>query len=193
MLEVLVVDDRLSVRRGTELLLREAGLRVVGAVGDTDEARALVARRRHDVVVLEPCARRGDDALVLARELRDGPLVLYTDGPGMAAAAAVRAPGFVPKSAPPHVLIEAVRRVAGGGRFSDEQFAERTPGKAARLSPREREILGLLADGLTGAEIARQLFLSSETVRTHVRNATQKLGARTRTQAVAIAVRQEYS
>ncbi len=54
------------------------------------------------------------------------------------------------------------------------------------LSPREYEILGLLAEGLTGREIARRLFLSPETVRTHIRNATNRLGAKTRVQAVAI-------
>ena len=54
------------------------------------------------------------------------------------------------------------------------------------LSPREHEILGLLAEGLTGREIARRLFLSPETVRTHIRNATKRLGAKTRVQAVAI-------
>jgi DNA-binding CsgD family transcriptional regulator len=59
-----------------------------------------------------------------------------------------------------------------------------------QLSPREREILDLLADGMTGNAIAEHLFLSPETVRTHVRNATTKLGAKTRVQAVALAVRQ---
>jgi DNA-binding CsgD family transcriptional regulator len=60
----------------------------------------------------------------------------------------------------------------------------------AQLSPREHEILALLSEGLTGRAIARQLFLSPETVRTHVRNATTKLGAKTRVQAVAMLVRE---
>jgi DNA-binding NarL/FixJ family response regulator len=62
--------------------------------------------------------------------------------------------------------------------------------RLAQLSPREQEILELLSEGLTGCAIARRLFLSPETVRTHVRNATTKLGARTRVQAVAMLVRE---
>jgi DNA-binding CsgD family transcriptional regulator len=62
--------------------------------------------------------------------------------------------------------------------------------RLAPLSPREREILVLLSEGLTGRAIARRLFLSPETVRTHVRNATTKLGAKTRVQAVAMLVRE---
>jgi DNA-binding CsgD family transcriptional regulator len=60
------------------------------------------------------------------------------------------------------------------------------PVRPITLSPREYEILGLLAEGLTGREIARRLFLSPETVRTHIRNATKRLGAKTRVQAVAL-------
>jgi DNA-binding CsgD family transcriptional regulator len=75
---------------------------------------------------------------------------------------------------------EAVRvRVLSGGA---------DPPRLAELSPREHEILGLLSEGLTGQAIARLLFLSPETVRTHVRNATRKLGAKTRVQAVALLV-----
>lgn len=62
--------------------------------------------------------------------------------------------------------------------------------RLAQLSPREHEILALLSEGLTGRAIARRLFLSPETVRTHVRNATTKLGAKTRVQAVAMLVRE---
>jgi DNA-binding NarL/FixJ family response regulator len=100
------------------------------------------------------------------------------------------------KSSPPATLLEAVRRVANGEAFTDPDLARHLPvGGQARsrvslLSPRERQILGLLADGHSGAEIAQELFLSTETVRTHVRNAVRKLGARTRTQAVALVVRE---
>lgn len=63
------------------------------------------------------------------------------------------------------------------------------PPRAGRLSPREHEILGLLSEGLTGQAIAGRLFLSPETVRTHIRNATTKLGAKTRVHAVALMLR----
>jgi DNA-binding CsgD family transcriptional regulator len=67
------------------------------------------------------------------------------------------------------------------------------PPRAPRLSPREHEILGLLSQGLTGRAIARQLFLSPETVRTHIRNATTKLGAKTRVHAVALMLTRELA
>jgi DNA-binding NarL/FixJ family response regulator len=98
------------------------------------------------------------------------------------------------KSSPPARLIEALRSVAAGGSYVDPQLAgllaENTDlTRLSSLSPRELEILELLADGLNGQMIAERLFLSPETVRTHVRNATAKLGARTRVQAVALVVR----
>jgi DNA-binding NarL/FixJ family response regulator len=194
--EVIVIDDRLGVRRGTELLLRDSGFRVAGTADAVDVARGLLSRRRHDVALLEPAVGGGDGlwlATELMRQRRDVPLVLYTDGPALPAAAALGAPGFALKSSAPAVLTEAVRSVAAGGRFVDPALAERldaTPSKVLLLSPREREILELLGDGHTGVQIAQRLYLSAETVRTHVRNAVQKLEARTRTQAVALVVRE---
>jgi DNA-binding NarL/FixJ family response regulator len=202
-LEVIVADDELAVRRGVELLLRDAGFRVAGVAATVSETRALVTRRRFDVALME-LSLGGESTTGLAAELlRAGgpvPLVVYagreTPSHGLAAAAALDPPGFVLKSSPPAVLVDALREVASGGAFVDPELARRLPGPGRRprresiaaLSPREREVLGLLADGFSGAEIAGRLFLSAETVRTHVRNAIQKLGARTRTQAVAMLV-----
>ena len=94
-------------------------------------------------------------------------------------------------SSPVSTLVEALRTVAGGDSFTDPEVtslvAERSAAqRVTKLTPREREVLGLLADGYQGPEIAEQLFLSSETVRTHIRNAVGKLGARTRVQAAAM-------
>ena len=102
--------------------------------------------------------------------------------------------GFVLKSSPAPRLIEALRSVATGGHYVDADLAIQLSGgvelpRPTTLSQREGEILGLLAEGLNGQAIAERLFLSPETVRTHVRNATTKLGAKTRVQAVAIMVR----
>jgi DNA-binding CsgD family transcriptional regulator len=80
--------------------------------------------------------------------------------------------------------VQAMKPVHINIRMSPVGIAK--PPLPAPLSPREREILGLLAEGLTGREIARRLYLSPETVRTHIRNATTRLGAKTRVQAVAI-------
>lgn len=200
-IEVIVVDDHLSMRKGIELLLRQEGLRVVGVAGGLAEARALLERRRHDVALID--VHLGADSAVglveeVLRRNPDAAIVLYTGftGPdaGLEDAVRVGARGFVLKSSPPPRLIEALRVVAGGGAYVDPDLAAvlsqgSEVSRLGLLSPREREILDLLAEGLNGHAIAERLFLSPETVRTHVRNATTKLGAKTRVQAVALTVR----
>ena len=200
-LEVIVVDDHLAMRRGIELLLREAGFRIAGVAGTLDEARTVLSRRRFDVALLD--VQLGDENSVgLVEDLlaRDptAPIVLYTGYTGADSALhdAVRAGarGFVLKTSPAFRLTEALRAVAQGGTYVDPDLAAQIAegGELSRLgslSPRELEVLELLADGLNGQRIAERLFLSPETVRTHVRNATGKLGARTRVQAVAMVVR----
>ncbi|MEA2660815.1 MAG: hypothetical protein QOH08_387 [Chloroflexota bacterium] len=101
---------------------------------------------------------------------------------------------FVLHSSPASHVIDALRCVAAGGEYVDPALAallseDADASRLAQLSPREDQILGLLSEGLTGQAIALRLFLSPETVRTHVRNATTKLGAKTRVQAVALLVR----
>ena len=203
-IEIVIVDDQLAVRRGVELLLRDAGLRVAGLSASASAAARMLAHRRFDVALIESVIEGAPTAPLLAEliaERPELPVVVYAgrDEAGLAGAAAAAAagvPGLVLKSSPPATLLEAVRAVAGGTRFVDPEVRRRLPDRAVRparrgialLSPREREILGLLANGRSGSEIAAELFLSGETVRTHVRNAVQKLGARTRTQAVALLV-----
>lgn len=200
-LEVVVIDDHLAVRRGIELVLRDAGFRIAGVAGTLAEAAAVLARRRFDVALLD--VQLGEEsALGLVEDLlRDdpaAPIVLYTGytQPEGALHGAVRAGarGFVLKSSPPARLIDALRAVAAGGTYVDPALAAALAEggelhRLASLSDRELEVLQLLADGFTGQMIAERLFLSPETVRTHVRNATAKLGARTRVQAVAMVVR----
>ncbi|HEY0389908.1 MAG TPA: response regulator transcription factor [Gaiellales bacterium] len=103
--------------------------------------------------------------------------------------------GFLVKDATPDEVVRAVRIVGQGGAYVDPSLSGdllRGPGvgQLAGLSNREREILSMLADGVANKEIAARLFLSPETVRTHVRNAMRKLEADTRTQAVALAIRE---
>jgi DNA-binding NarL/FixJ family response regulator len=201
-IQVLVIDDHLAVRRGLELMLGEAGLVIAGVCG-AEEATELRRRGPSDVILLELHLRQGD-ASGLARALLDerppAPLVLTTaclePASALIAAAQLGAPGFVLKSSPPEMFVQALTTVAGGGRFVDPEVAglvaaEGEPSRLALLTPREREILGLLAEGCSGPEIAGRLFLSIETVRTHVGNAVTKLGARTRVEAVALLVRGE--
>jgi DNA-binding NarL/FixJ family response regulator len=91
------------------------------------------------------------------------------------------------------VLVEALREVGRGGRYFDRSFAPKNGngGSEKTLSRRESEILSLLAGGLTGEQIAQRLVLSPETIRTHIRNAMEKLDARSRVQAVVIALERD--
>lgn len=201
--EVLIADDQLAVRRGTELTLREAGFRVAGVAATVAEAAGLLRRRRYDVALVDTLLEDAPTAPMLSEllsERPDAPVIVFAgrDRAALGAVAGLGAPGLVLKSSPPPTLMQALRTVIGGRRFVDPLVAARVPEPARRtvrdgpalLSPREREILVMLAEGFSGAEIATRLFLSSETVRTHVRNAVQKLGCRTRTQAVALLIRQ---
>jgi DNA-binding NarL/FixJ family response regulator len=201
--EVLVADDQLAVRRGTELTLREAGFRVAGVAATVPEALGLLRRRRFDVALIDTLLGDALTAPLLTELLAErpaAPVIVFAgrDRVALGAAASAGPPGLVLKSSPPATLMQALRAVIGGRRFLDPLATARLPdpprraarGGTAQLSPREREILVMLAEGFSGAEIASRLFLSTETVRTHVRNAVQKLGCRTRTQAVALLISQ---
>ncbi|MFL5846389.1 MAG: response regulator transcription factor [Solirubrobacteraceae bacterium] len=199
-LELLIVEDHLAVRRGVELLLSGAGFRIAGVAGTVREARGLLERRRHDVALVDVTLSDGS-AIELVRDTLerdpDAPIVLYTgsgDSRTLNAAIDTGARGFVLKSAPPAALIEALEVVARGGTSVDsalvEVMAESESALAwATLSDREQEVVELLASGLNGEQIAERLVLSPETIKTHVRNAMLRLGARTRAHAVAIAIR----
>jgi DNA-binding NarL/FixJ family response regulator len=199
-LEVLIVEDHLAVRRGVELLLSGAGFRIAGVAGTVREARGLLDRRRHDVALVDIALSDGS-AVELLREIvrndADAPIVIYTgneESRSLATAMEAGARGFVLKSASPAMLIEALEVVARGGTFVDPDLAVAlTPTTASTawntLSGREQEVIELLAAGLNGEQIAARLVLSPETVKTHVRNAMQRLGARTRAHAVALAIR----
>jgi len=199
-IEVIVVEDQLMMRKAVELLLRHEGLRIAGVAGALGEARSLLARRRYDVVLLD-VHLGGESSLELVKELLDrdpaAAIVLYTGytdrSAGLDAAALAGARGFVLKGSPVPRLIEALRSVAAGGTYVDPDLASLLVESAhasplALLSPREGQVIDLLADGLNGHAIAERLVLSPETIRTHVRNATMKLGAKTRVQAVALVV-----
>src|ERR1700742_4333343 len=183
-LEVLIVDDHLAARRAMELLLRDAGLGVAVAPDNPDQACAELGKGGHDVALVEIRRRHGDGVALARAALEAGehgtPLVLctgYAAPPGpLRAAAELEAPGLVLTSSPVATVVDALRTVARGGRFVDPSvaplIAETDAARlVASLSPREREVLELLVDGYRGPEIAARLFLSLETVRTHIRNA----------------------
>jgi DNA-binding NarL/FixJ family response regulator len=162
-------------------------------------AEALVSLRRHEpdvaVIDLQLADRSG---LGLAREIRADPIevkiLIYTgsqDPQTLTDALEVGADGIVLKPGGLGSLLEALRAVDRGERHVDPALAEilrAAQGSEHLLTPRERQVLSLLAEGLSGEEAAERLVLSAETVRTHVRNAMGKLAARTRTEAVVRAL-----
>ncbi len=134
----------------------------------------------------------------IARSSPDTAVILYTafgDRALLTEALDAGARGFVLKEAPLAEVVRAVELVAGGRTYVDPVLAgvltsSEATEKLSRLTQRERDVLRLLADGKSNEEMGKELFISAETVRTHIRKAMNKLDADTRTQAVATALRQ---
>lgn len=197
---LMLIEDHLALRKGLELLLRARGFHVVGVAASEEEALRLVKARRPDVALVDLGLEGTSGTSLVKRVLDHHPaagVLIYTgssDPEELGAAARSGARGFALKSIDTADLVAAIRAVAAGGIWIDPALAGALAPPAAqtaRLSPREREILGLLASGATGEEAAGRLCLSPETVRTHVRNAMRKLDAHTRVHAIALAVQQD--
>lgn len=200
--KVVLVEDHEVLREGLGMLLRRRGFDVVAEVGTAAEGAAAITGQRPDVSVID-VALPGETGVELARRLlrADGTLgiLMYT---GSAERVLLRdalecgARGFVVKASPPSTFLSAVHAVAAGGSYFDPVvhsmlLSREVTDDVPALSVREREILDLLARGLTGEAAAARLHLSAETVRTHVRNAMRKLQAQTRTHAIVLALQQE--
>jgi DNA-binding NarL/FixJ family response regulator len=205
---VLVVDDQALVRAGfVKLLEPETDLRVVGEAGDGFEAVDAAARARPDVVLMDIRMPRLD-GIEATRRIRARPgaarvlvLTTYDLDEYVFDALKAGASGFLLKDAPADQLVAGIRVVAAGDallappvtRRLIEEFARRPtpppegPGELTALTAREREILTLIARGLTNSEIAGHLVLGGSTVKTHVGNILTKLGLRDRVQAVVLA------
>jgi DNA-binding NarL/FixJ family response regulator len=199
-ISVLIVEDHLAVRKGLELLLCGHGHQIVGATDDPERAMDIIELRRPDVALvdIDLGATSGTTLAQRVLRLRNGIGVLLYSGRQepelLADALACGAHGFALKAGPPGELLDAIAAVADGDSWLDPRLPRllrphTDPYPARRLSTREHEVLLLLADGMTGQSVAEQLFLSPETVRTHVRNAMRKLGAHTRSQAIAMLLR----
>jgi DNA-binding NarL/FixJ family response regulator len=181
-------------------VLIDAGVDVVGRASNGEEAAAKIEATRPTVAVVDVRMPRLNGIELAAQVSRTTPetaVILYTaygDRALLSEALDAGVRGFVLKEAPLQDLTRAVDMVAGGAVYVDPVLAgvlasaesERLP----QLTKREREVLRLLADGLSNEEIGKRLFLSPETVRTHVQKAMRRLEADTRTQAVALALRQ---
>jgi len=197
-IEIVIVDDHPPVRQGLELMLARQGFRMIGSAGSAQEGARMIRARRPDVALVDIDLGDGsgtDLAQALQADAIDTAIVLYTGSLEHAvidAAVASGARGLVLKSSPIEHLADALRAAAAGQTYVDRLITQ-LPGRAERhgvalISRREAEVLGMLSQGSTTERVAQDLFLSPETVQTHVRNATRKLGARGRLHAVILAL-----
>ena len=208
-IRVLLADDHQLVRTGFRVILEiEDDIEVVGEASDGGQAVDLAGRLRPDVVLMD-VEMPGMDGLEATRVITadDGPSVLilttFDRDEYLFAALQAGASGFLLKNGTPEALTEAVRVVARGDALLAAEITRRVIAAFARtgvsaaagpdtrrlqeLTPREHEVLVLLAGGATNAEIATALHLGETTVKTHVSRVLMKLGARDRTQAVVMA------
>jgi len=203
-IKVLIADDQALVRTGFRKILEsEPDLEVVGEAGDGGEAVETALLLRPDVVLMDIRMPRLD-GLEATRRLagKTRVLVLTTFDLNEYVYEALRAgaSGFLLKDAPADQLVTAIRVVAAGEallapsitRRLIEEFARRPlsndrPAELEGLSPRELEVLRLVARGLSNAEIAKELYVGDATVKTHVSRILQKLDLRDRVQAVVLA------
>ncbi|MDA0638252.1 response regulator transcription factor [Nonomuraea sp. MCN248] len=201
-IRVVLADDEDLVRTGLRIIIdAEPGLAVVGEAADGAAVLPVVRRERPDVVLMDVRmpALDGIEATRRLVALADPPKVLvvttFENDDHVYDALRAGADGFLLKRARPEELVRAVKLVASGESLlfpaAIRALAARRPaGRVAgvdRLTGREGDVLRLMARGLSNGEIAAELVVSTETVKTHVGNVLTKLGARDRTQAVIAA------
>lgn len=198
---VLVADDHPAVVEAVADVLSEHGIEIAGRARDGNDAVEQIELRKPTVALLDlrmPGQSGIDVARHVAKSVPETAVILYTafgDRALLTEALDAGARGFVLKEAPLAEVVRAVELVASGRTYVDPVLAGVLSSSAAtdkrlNLTERERDVLRLLADGMSNDEIGKVLFISPETVRTHVRKAMTKLDADTRTQAVATALRQ---
>jgi DNA-binding NarL/FixJ family response regulator len=204
-LRVVIADDQPMMRAGFKAVLEATGdIEVVGEAGDGAEAVEVATEQAPDVVLMDIRMPVMDGIEATRRLPRQKVLILTTFGVDDYIIAALRAgaSGFLLKDAPTAKVVEAVRAVAAGDAVLSptvtrqllDQVGRRLPAAVsqepeglAQLTEREREVLRMLAAGLTNAEIAGALVVSEATVKSHVSNLLGKLGLRDRVQAVIYA------
>ncbi|MDH6227620.1 response regulator transcription factor [Streptomyces sp. MJP52] len=206
--KVLLVDDHQVVRRGLRTFLEvQDDIEVVGEAGNGEEGVARAEELRPDVVLLD-IRMPGSDGIEALRRLRalGNParvlvVTSFTERRTVVPALRAGAAGYLYKDVDPDALAAAIRSVHAGQTVLQPEVAEALlsqeqgagEGRSATLTEREREVLDLIADGRSNREIARSLFLSEKTVKTHVSNILMKLDVADRTQAALWAVRHDLS
>jgi len=204
-IRVLLVDDQQMIRAGLRMLCdAQPDLEVVGEAGDGREAVALAGRLAPDVVVMDLRMPGVDGITATGRILAERPatrvLVLTTfgDDDHLYPALTAGATGFLLKDAPPDELLDGIRRAAvGDSPFSQEVLRRRVaravsarpeaPKVVAGLTDRERDVLDLVAEGLSNTEMAERLHIGETTVKTHITSLMTKTGAPNRVRLALLA------
>ncbi len=204
-IRILIVDDHAVVRKGLAMVLRlEASFEVVGEAGDGRQALELAQKLRPDLVLLDRKmpGMDGHETAVALRALMPGLKVLILTGAeldsGVYDLLAAGVDGYVLKDIDPQELKQAIRAVASGEAYLHPVVARMVldrmgglprPGLYSQLTPRELEVLHWLSTPLTYRQVAEQLHVSEETVRSHAKHILEKLGQPNRAQAVLAAMR----
>ena len=200
-ISVLLVDDHELIRQGLRRAFeRDGDFVVAGEAGTLADARRLIALSRPDVIILDVRLPDGN-GLQACRDIRADDdelgivvLTMYAGDDTLFEALDAGASAFVPKNAPSEDVVAAARHAASAPRaFTaadlNEAMKRKLSPSGPQLSPREAEVLGLLADGLGVAQISKKLFISESTTKTHISKLYDKLGAGNRAQALMTALR----
>ena len=201
MISVLLVDDHELIRQGLRRAFeRDGDFEVVGEAATVADARRLLGMSTPNVMILDVRLPDGNGLEATRKFRADNPelgiviLTMYAGDEQLFEALEAGASAFVPKNSPSEDVVAAARHAASSPRaFTASDLAEamkrRMSPTGPQLSPREREVLGLLADGLGVAQISRQLYISESTTKTHISKLYEKLGAGNRAQALMTALR----
>jgi DNA-binding NarL/FixJ family response regulator len=196
-IRILVVDDHFMVRLGLiGAISTEPDIEIVGEASNGVDALECFQRLRPDITLMDgilpdihgvEVIRR---ILVIAPEARVIMVSINETAEDIHRAMDAGARGYMPKSSEKDAIVMAIRKVAAGGRFLSPEFAKRLAERDLMplLSPRETDVLRLIAQGLANKQIAGELALGEATVKTHVRHILEKLGAPDRTRAATLAM-----
>lgn len=204
-IRLLIADDHEVVRRGLVSLLADTEIEIVGEAQDANQVLELVEELRPDVLLLDIRMGETDGLSALERLKQDRPelpilvLSMYDNPTYTARAVALGANGYLLKGCNRDELLDAIRKVSEGDETWTREELRRVSGALATprlrtdidapLTNREAQVLAMVAQGLTNKQIAKNLFISTETVKEHVQRILRKIGVADRTQAAVWAVR----
>ena len=206
-IRIVLVEDHALTREGMRTALERSGFRVIGESGDGLEAEELILRLKPDVAVID-LGLPGQDGVTLTKALKraDGKIgivivTMQESEEYVFAALTAGANAFCVKASDIAIVTDAVRTVAAGGAYFDPKIAylilhrlntDSTPLSSSVLTPRELDVLRLVAEGYGNVDIAQRLFLGVGTVKGHIHDILEKLSASDRAQAAVIAFRRGW-